>query len=75
MVKFPLGGAEGQATDIEITAREILKLKKELYDILADHSGQTYDKVYNDCERDYWMIAAEAKEYGLIDQVMTKRKK
>jgi len=75
MIHQPLGGAEGQATDIEITAREILKLKKELYEILADHSGQTYDKVYNDCERDYWMIAVEAKDYGLIDHVMTKRKK
>lgn len=75
MIHQPLGGAEGQATDIEITAREILKLKKELYDILSEQSGQNYEKIYSDCERDYWMKAIEAKEYGLIDEVMANRKK
>jgi len=75
MIHQPLGGAEGQATDIEITAREIGKLKKELYEIISNHSGQEYDKVYSDCERDYWMIAQEAKDYGLVDQVMSRRKK
>ena len=75
MIHQPLGGADGQATDIEITTREILKLKKELYDILAEQSGQKYDKIYGDCERDYWMKSIEAKEYGLIDEVMGNRKK
>jgi ATP-dependent Clp protease protease subunit len=72
MIHQPLGGAEGQASDIEITAREILKLKKELYEIIASHSGQTYDKVYADSDRDYWMIASEAKEYGMIDEVLER---
>ena len=63
---------EGQATEIEITAREIQKLKKELYEIIAKHSGQTYDKVWADSDRDYWMTAAEAKEYGMIDEVLIK---
>ena len=67
-----LGGARGQASDIEITAREIQKLKKELYDIIATHSGQTYDKVWGDSDRDYWMIAEEAKEYGMIDEVLVR---
>ena len=75
MIHQPLGAADGQATDIEITTREILKLKKELYDILSEQSGQNYDKIYADCERDYWMKAIEAKEYGLIDEVMSNRKK
>jgi len=70
----PLGGARGQASDIEITAREIQKLKKELYDIIATHSGQTYDKVWGDSDRDYWMIAQEAKEYGMIDEVLDRKK-
>lgn len=74
MIHQPLGGAEGQATDIEITANEIKKLKKELYEIIANHSGKDYDKVYADCERDYWMKAAEAKEYGMIDTVMKRKK-
>ena len=74
MIHQPLGGAQGQATDIEITAREIQKLKKELYDIIANHSGQTYEKVWADSDRDYWMIAAEAKEYGMIDEVLDKKK-
>lgn len=73
MIHQPLGGAEGQATDIEITAREIGKLKKELYDIISSHSGQEYDKVYKDSERDYWMKSHEAKEYGMIDEVMSRK--
>ena len=68
----PRGGAQGQASAIEITAREILKLKKELDEIIAKHSNQSYDKVYEDSDRDYWMKALEAKEYGMIDEVLTK---
>ena len=64
MIHQPLGGASGQASDIEITAKEIQKLKKELYDIIANHSGQKYDQVWKDSDRDYWMIAEEAKKYG-----------
>jgi ATP-dependent Clp protease protease subunit len=75
MIHQPLGGARGQASDIEITAREIQKLKKELYDIIATHSGQKYDKVWEDSDRDYWMIAEEAKAYGMIDEVLQKKKK
>ncbi len=75
MIHQPMGGAEGQASDIEITAREIQKLKKELYDIIASHSGQTYDKVYADSDRDYWMIAEEAKQYGMIDEVLVRNPK
>jgi ATP-dependent Clp protease protease subunit len=75
MIHQPLGGADGQASDIEITTREILKLKKELYDIISTHSGQSYEKVHADSDRDYWMTAAEAKKYGMIDDVMNKRKK
>ncbi|MEQ1732645.1 MAG: ATP-dependent Clp endopeptidase proteolytic subunit ClpP [Bacteroidia bacterium] len=75
MIHQPLGGAQGQATDIEITAREIQKLKKELYDIIASHSGQTYDKVWADSDRDYWMTAEEAKAYGMVDEVLTRVKK
>lgn len=71
MIHQPLGGAEGQASDIEITAREIQKLKKELYEIIAKHSGQTYDKVWADSDRDYWMTAAEAKDYGMIDEILS----
>ncbi|MFY7707628.1 MAG: ATP-dependent Clp endopeptidase proteolytic subunit ClpP [Flavobacteriales bacterium] len=74
MIHQPLGGARGQASDIEITAREIQKLKKELYDIIATHSGQTYDKVWGDSDRDYWMIAEEAKNYGMIDEVLERKK-
>ena len=73
MIHQPMGGVEGQATEIEITAREIQKLKKELYEIIASHSGQTYDKVWADSDSDYWMTAAEAKEYGMIDEVLTKK--
>jgi ATP-dependent Clp protease protease subunit len=75
MIHQPLGGAQGQASDIEITAREILKLKKELYDIISNHSGQPYEKVEDDSDRDYWMIAEEAKAYGMIDEVLTRKKK
>ncbi|MFM2225690.1 MAG: hypothetical protein RJA07_1892 [Bacteroidota bacterium] len=73
MIHQPLGGAEGQASDIEITAREILKLKKELYDIIANHSGKTYKDVEKNSDRDYWMTADEAKEYGMIDEVLIKK--
>ena len=72
MIHQPMGGAQGQASDIEITAREIQKLKKELYTIIADHSGQPLDKVWKDSDRDYWMTAEEAKEYGMIDRVLVK---
>ena len=73
MIHQPLGGAQGQASDIEITAREILKLKDELYAIIANHSGQTIEKVHNDSDRDYWMKANEAKEYGMIDEVLERK--
>ena len=73
MIHPPMGGVEGQATEIEITAREIQKLKKELYEIIALHSGQTYDKVWADSDRDYWMTAEEAKAYGMIDEVLIKK--
>ena len=73
MIHQPLGGAQGQASDIEITAREIQKLKKELYTIIAEHSQTDYDKVWAESDRDYWMTAEEAKEYGMIDQVLVKK--
>ncbi len=72
MIHQPLGGAQGQASDIEITAREIAKLKKELYDIIATHSNQIYDKVWSDSDRDYWMTSQEAKDYGMIDEVLVR---
>ncbi len=75
MIHQPLGGAEGQASDIEITAREIGKLKKELYEIIAKHSGQTYEKVWECSDRDYWMIANEAKEFGMIDEILASSAK
>lgn len=75
MIHQPLGGAEGQASDIEITAREILKLKKELYEIISKHSNQPYEKVWQDSDRDYWMIADEAKAYGMIDEVLERNRK
>lgn len=75
MIHQPMGGIQGQASDIEITAREILKLKEELYRIISDHSGQPYDKVYADSDRDYWMTAQEAKEYGMIDKVLVNPSK
>ena len=74
MIHQPLGGADGQATDIVTTANEIVKLKKELYEILSEHSGKEYDEIYKNCERDYWMTSSEAKDYGLIDDVMKKIK-
>lgn len=73
MIHQPMGGAQGQASDIEITAREIQKLKKELYTIIADHSHTDIDKVWADSDRDYWMTAQEAKEYGMVDQVLSRR--
>lgn len=75
MIHQPLGGAQGQASDIEITAREIIKLRKELYDIIAQHSGQTYEKVSEDSDRDFWMTAEEAKDYGMLDEVLVKNPK
>ncbi len=75
MIHQPMGGAQGQASDIEITAREILKLKHELYQIIADHSGQSIEKVERDSDRDYWMTAQEAQEYGMIDRVLIRNKK
>lgn len=72
MIHQPMGGAQGQAADIEITAREIQKLKKELYDILAAHSGNTFKKIEKDSDRDYWMTAQEAKDYGMIDEVLLR---
>ena len=73
MIHQPLGGAQGQASDIEITAREILKLKDELYQIISKHSGQTMEKVHVDSDRDYWMKAEEAKAYGMIDEVLIRK--
>jgi ATP-dependent Clp protease, protease subunit len=72
MIHQPLGGAQGQASDIEITTREILKLKKELYEIIAYHSGKTYQEVHDNSDRDYWLKADEAKAYGLIDEVLLR---
>ena len=74
MIHHPLGGIQGQASDIEITAREILKLKDELYQIISDHSGQTVEKIRQDADRDYWMTAKEALEYGMIDKVYSREK-
>lgn len=71
----PMGGAQGQASDIEITAREIGKLKTELYEIIAEHTGQPFDKIYADCDRDHWMTAQEAVEYGCVDTILTGRAK
>ena len=75
LIHQPMGGAEGQASDIEITAREIMKLKKELYEIIANHSSQDYEKIWKDSDRDYWMTSQEAKEYGMIDEVLLSNKK
>ena len=74
MIHQPLGGAQGQASDIEITAREIQKLKKELYEIISEHSGKSYKEVWKDSDRDYWMTAEEAKAYGMIDEVLERKK-
>lgn len=75
LIHQPMGGASGQASDIEITAREIMKLKKELYDIIALHSGQEFDKIEKDSDRDYWMTAEEALTYGMIDEVLHRNNK
>ncbi|MEA3443245.1 MAG: ATP-dependent Clp endopeptidase proteolytic subunit ClpP [Bacteroidota bacterium] len=74
MIHQPMGGAQGQASDIEITAREIQKLKKELYEIIAYHSGNSYKRIVKDADRDYWMTAEEAKEYGMIDKILERNK-
>lgn len=74
MIHQPMGGTQGQASDIEIEAREIQKLKKELYEIIAYHSGKDYEQVWKDSDRDYWMTAAEAKDYGMIDEVLKNDK-
>ena len=74
MIHQPLGGASGQASDIEITAREIKKLKNELYEIIANHSGKSFDKVWEDGDRDFWMTSQEAKEYGMIDEILVNSK-
>lgn len=75
MIHQPLGGAEGQASDIEITAREILALKQELYEILSKHSGQSYEQIVRDADRDHWMTARMAKEYGMIDDILSGKAK
>ena len=74
MIHQPMGGAQGQASDIEITAREIQKLKKELYTIIAEHSNNPYERIEKDSDRDYWMTSLEAKEYGMIDEVLIRNK-
>jgi ATP-dependent Clp protease protease subunit len=74
MIHQPMGGAQGQASDIEITAREIMKLKKELYDIIAKHSGNSYEQVERDADRDYWMTSEEARDYGMIDEILIRSK-
>jgi ATP-dependent Clp protease protease subunit len=74
MIHQPMGGAQGQVSDMEITLKEVIKLKKELYDILSTHSGQPYEKIEEDSDRDYWMMSYEAKEYGMIDEVLERNK-
>ena len=74
MIHQPMGGAQGQVSDMEITLTEIQKLKKELYSIIADHSHTDFDKVWADSDRDYWMTADEAKDYGMIDEVLKRKK-
>jgi len=75
LIHQPMGGAQGQASDIEITAREIQKMKKELYEIIAKHTNQDYKKIWKDGDRDYWMTAEEAKEYGMIDEILKRNEK
>ena len=75
MIHQPMGGVQGQASDIESTAREIMKLKNDLYSIISEHSGQPFDKILKDSDRDYWMTSQEAVEYGMIDNVLEKQKK
>jgi ATP-dependent Clp protease, protease subunit len=74
MIHQPMSGMQGQASDMEIALRQTLEVKKDLYEILSKHSGQSYEKIEKDSDRDYWMRAAEAKEYGLIDEVLEKKK-
>ena len=74
MIHQPLGGAQGQASDIEIAAREILKVKTELYSILSEHTGKSVEQIAADADRDYWMTSAEAREYGVIDEIVVKKK-
>ena len=74
MIHQPMGGAQGQASDIEIVAEEIQKLKKELYTIISEHSKTPYEQVWKDSDRDHWMTAEEAKNYGMIDNVLIKKK-
>ena len=74
MIHQPLGGSQGQASDMEISLKQIIEVKKDLYEILAKHSGKTYKQIEKDSDRDYWMRAAEAKKYGLVDEVLTKDK-
>ena len=75
LIHQPLGGAQGQASDIMIAAKEIEKTRKELYDIISQHSGQPYDKVFADADRDFWMTAQEALEYGMVDEILSKKAK
>src|SRR3989339_1616867 len=74
MIHQPMGGAQGQVTDIEITAREIIKVRDELYEIIAKHSGNSFEKIQKDSDRDYWMTAIEAKEYGMIDEILERKR-
>ena len=74
MIHQPMSGAQGQASDMEIAVKEVLKMKEELYRIIANHSGQPFEKVERDSDRDYWMSSAEAKEYGMIDEVLETKK-
>ncbi|MBL4709969.1 MAG: ATP-dependent Clp protease proteolytic subunit, partial [Flavobacteriales bacterium] len=73
MIHQPMAGTQGQASDMEIAVKEVLKMKKELYDIISKHSNQSFEKVQEDSDRDYWMSAPEAKEYGMIDEVLAKK--
>jgi ATP-dependent Clp protease, protease subunit len=75
LIHQPMGSAEGQASDIDITAREIQKLKKELYEIISLHSGQPYKRILKDADRDYWMTSGEARDYGMIDEILLRSKK
>lgn len=74
LIHQPLGGAQGQASDILIVAKEIERTRQELISIISEHSGQPYDKVFADADRDYWMTASEALEYGMVDKILTKKK-
>jgi ATP-dependent Clp protease protease subunit len=74
MIHQPMSAMQGQASDMEISLRQTLEVKKDLYNIIAKHSGQTYDKIEKDSDRDYWMRATEAKSYGLIDEVLERKK-